>query len=454
MNIEDFISFVFDVFEKLDTSLPAKCVVHFRPKDKWKGVGYGFDWMRMGDTGVFGDGQPYEDIVSKQFIAGTARLETNINAYGGIFRKNTALFQKLETEYKPLLIPWKKTGADFEKYYCSWLSLFPKTVKEIKINNPVKILMDKINAPNKKTQDFIEAVDKATSYSNTEAELRLYIEVAEKPDYLEFDYPEKYLTVTPKKITNDLDAGAAHFWYGGKTITVKCLTDFPEDQKINVYAVKKDKITGKDVRKLAGRLYVWANYPSRRKKRKVVFVKVKTSVKNVFPIATGEKQQIEKYLRQALLELDEKSEIIELNVSGRTDFNGFIDMAISTIKSGNGHQSLDSYLKTRLDSKYNNYFKAFYFAEDGYDRSGYSVFGADFVVAFDNKNDQTAAHEFMHSLNLAHSFSNEEASRFAKYTYEYKKTDNLLDYSHHVVGHKNDRCALWHWQWIIANNAT
>ncbi len=103
-------------------------------------------------------------------------------------------------------------------------------------------------------------------------------------------------------------------------------------------------------------------------------------------------------------------------------------------------------------------FKAFYFAEHGYHSSGgllsgYSQPGQEYVVVFSSANDQTASHEFLHALHLAHSFSNSEADTNATFTYQYKKTDNLLDYSHHISGHKNDRCSLWHWQWVKANNS-
>lgn len=75
------------------------------------------------------------------------------------------------------------------------------------------------------------------------------------------------------------------------------------------------------------------------------------------------------------------------------------------------------------------------------------------IVIDHSANDQTAAHEFLHAFNLAHSFTNQEASATALFTYEYSKTDNLLDYSHHVPGHKNSRRSLWYWQWKIANES-
>lgn len=44
----------------------AKCIVQFRPHDKWNGE-FGFDWIRMGDndTGRKGDKYWYRDIIGK-----------------------------------------------------------------------------------------------------------------------------------------------------------------------------------------------------------------------------------------------------------------------------------------------------------------------------------------------------------------------------------------------------
>ena len=42
-----------------------KVITYFRPNDTWKGE-FGFDWIRMNDTKLFGDNK-YENIVSKQY---------------------------------------------------------------------------------------------------------------------------------------------------------------------------------------------------------------------------------------------------------------------------------------------------------------------------------------------------------------------------------------------------
>ena len=149
---------------------------------------------------------------------------------------------------------------------------------------------------------------------------------------------------------------------------------------------------------------------------------------------------------------------IWIKTSENEDFKGFVKE--KTINWENSQQSLalSQFLQDQLseafDNKYEPHFKAFYFAEKGYKGlSGYTQAKADWVVVFNTANDQTAAHEFLHAFNLAHSFANQEASSNAKFTYTSRKTDNLMDYSHHVPGHENDRCSLWFWQWEQANKS-
>src|SRR5690606_28380690 len=113
----------------------------------------------------------------------------------------------------------------------------------------------------------------------------------------------------------------------------------------------------------------------------------------------------------------------------------------------------------KLDTKYLTYFKAFYFAENGYhpsgNLSGYSAKKADYVVVFKSANHQTAAHEFLHSFSLPHTFTNSESTTDAEFTYIAKKTDNLLDYSHNITRdpNNNNRCSVYYWQWITANKS-
>lgn len=52
----------------------------------------------------------------------------------------------------------------------------------------------------------------------------------------------------------------------------------------------------------------------------------------------------------------------------------------------------------------------------------------------------------MHALGLPHTF---DGSTQAKYTYEAYKTNNLMDYCHHVG---IPRICVFNWQWKVLNS--
>jgi hypothetical protein len=458
--MDDFISFVYQKIEEFLSIIKSKCIVHFRPKEDWEGIGYGFDWMRVGDTGEFGDTKPYEEIVCKQYtsFAANAALETDINAHGGDFRKNSDLYNKLCKEgYRWLtIVPLPPLAG--RPYFCSWLSLYPESIKVKKIKSISEIMAQK-------TFSLFITENKPSGYStNTEAELRLYLEMEEKPDYLEFEDNEHF-EITDKKISKGLKSG-----FLNETVKIKCKMEFDTDQSINIYACKKDKVTGKNDKKLAGRLWVWANNKFHRKEANALLVKITTpplsdTVKLAGDI-TNQEIYFDRYLSQALIKVN----IIEvsLDLSGDSNFktgaSGFI--SDSKIDGGKevGKTSLIEYLGQKLQEQlkkegkeeYCNSFKAYYFGEKGVGSNGFWDPKTGNVVLFSSKNAQTASHEFLHSFYLSHSFANDECKMshpyFAKlgtpYTYKAKTTENLMDYSHLA---REKRYALWHWQWEIAN---
>ncbi|MGE8528134.1 MULTISPECIES: hypothetical protein [Chryseobacterium] len=432
--------------------IKAKCVVHFRSKNGWKGEEYGFDWMRLGETSNFGDVN-YEDIVAKQYTDATyATLERDINEYDGSFKKAPTLYSKLKQVYGVYSIPWKKKAdGTLENYYCSWLSLYPSQIKDTKTNQLT-----------------------ASNFKNTKAILSLNIEVDEEPDTLRFK-ENKLFKISPMEITpktkgkHDLK----------DFVTIECLEEFSDDQIIEVIAVKKDS-AGIEVSEVAGRLNVWANNTPKRKKAKFLIVELKTNISKMpggeqKGNSTGQKELFENYLRQALIEADVEIETVD--VSGDTHFQAggrYVvggKIAAYYEPAGNapsGFVALQNYIYSKVkeklksnnvsEAKYNQHYIAIYLGEKGgfVDVSG-SVKGLNgyssgkFVVLFPSKNDQTAAHEFLHSFALPHSFTNSEADAKAQFTYEYAKTENIMDYSHHIP---ETRYSLWKWQWIIANDNT
>ncbi|WP_343687785.1 hypothetical protein [Chryseobacterium gleum] len=398
-------------------------IVQFRPNKNWKGE-FGFDWMRIGDTSLFND-QKFEDIVAYQYE--DAKFTTKVkngNKYDGYFKVSETMFNNLKKEYNPFSVAWKtkkdKTGKDVpEEYFIPWISILKD--KEIKIT--------------------------------------FFAEIQQEADYLEFTKSD-YFTFTPDKIEIK---GKKKIALNDYEVTIKCIKELTSNQTIELKAFKTE--AGATVESIAGKINVWANDNTKQKKKDVVFVEIKTpelstgSGKNK-PNINDEKNRINQYLEQAYIKLSDDSDIVELDLTADKNFIDFVTNGEVDPGKMSGGKELQDYLKVQLEKaypkKYTKHFKAFYFAEHGYAArghvSGYSNYGADYVVVFKSKNEQTAAHEFLHSMNLAHTFANKEASSHALYTYEYRKTDNLLDYSHHG-GNDNKRCSLYYWQWKKANSS-
>lgn len=461
-----YTSFVYDLRENItpEENIKAKCLVHFRPKVGWNGEGYGFDWMRIGDTREFGDEVEYEEIVSEQFNRRTNALETDVNEHSGHFRKSELLYSKLKEDYHPLSIPWRRRQAnsgatEFEQYFCSWLSLYP-TIEGDLVEESL---------PRLRFSSMVTTMS-PSERKNIKAELRLFLDIEEVPDRLEFGKSDS-IDITPAIITSGLRIGR-NIWKNGKTITIECNFPLLADEKVDVYAIKKNVLTGNDDRQLAGRLYLWSNFWLKRKKKSVVLVEVNTNItgKGIETgSVAGQQALFEMYFNQSLIEADVKIE--SLDVSDDPNFregglyvkgDNIISFYARGVPEPPGFKPVQFYLYEKLKEKlvgdgkssslYDNSFVSFYLDKPGgecHERTvmrlnGYSF--DRFVVLFPGRNDQTAAHEFYHSFKLSHSFTNvvNRGGFKTLCTYKAFATENLMDYS-------RSRYALWHWQWVEAN---
>ncbi|MBO9620896.1 MAG: hypothetical protein J7539_17885, partial [Niabella sp.] len=264
--------------------------------------------------------------------------------------------------------------------------------------------------------------------------------------------------------------------------TIECLKEFSNNQTIVINAIKKNA-QGIEELNPAGKLIVWANDQTKRKKKKALLVDVKTAVGGVGPAqgnSSGQSTLFNQYLKQALIETEIDTMILDVSSDPNFQPGGYYENSgqiaafyEDATKAPKGFVSMEQYLHKKLkqqlksvnpknENKYDSVFKAFYIGEHGgcldtfgniKALGGYSSpTGTKDVVLFPGKTDQTAAHEFLHSFGLPHSFTNKEAvnGNNAFCTFEYAKTENLMDYSH-LKG--NPRYNIWHWQWKVANNS-
>ena len=81
----------------------------------------------------------------------------------------------------------------------------------------------------------------------------------------------------------------------------------------------------------------------------------------------------------------------------------------------------------------------------------------DYAVLFSGLDEETLAHEILHSFGLPHTFTN-NVLPLVPCTFKAQETHNMMDYSHwkyelDLVTERNskDRFYTWYWQWRIIN---
>ena len=160
--------------------IDAKAVVHFRPLNTWDGSDFGFDWLRIQDTQIDGDNN-YASVVGSYgaIVAPDS---------GSVFSIDAIKYEDLKTTYynphtikKKNKIPLVNTE---EEYYVPTLTLFPKTTSKPDPTDQMS-----------KNLKFKPTIMTPTLYTNTEAVLRLIVDIEEAPDKLEIIYDEKCFTI-------------------------------------------------------------------------------------------------------------------------------------------------------------------------------------------------------------------------------------------------------------------
>jgi hypothetical protein len=456
-------------------TLPAKCIAQFRPKDNWKGE-FGFDWFRLGDTGIDGDVN-YNTIVGQYYTLPVTDPATTI------FTDDNSWSVNFETDPQPAAFAQHNRLQQLKRLY--GIESYRLTDKQGVVQTkeyykPVIALFAQQRDPNN-PQKLIET---------GKAELQLY---------LQFDY-QNGKVIKPKKIQFEangvlLDSNNPDIEIDKSTIEEKdikskveialtCKTEFQEDKTVEVYAISNDAM-GNEVKLLAGVLKVIA--PSKKITKDVVVVNVIT------PAGTGnynpsDLDKLKLISRQALIKINiQKNTIVNgsqrpiaINLSNplqninNSDFNTICN--VDTSRTPHNIQrtpavddfALDSFTRN-YGNQFANHFKLFFFANtniiyrqdrDGNEISaggvsGFSNLNTDYGIMFSTHNENTIAHETLHGLGLPHSFFGPH------YVYQAQKTENIMDYSHSLLDLATNtirpsedlitRISTWYWQWNIIN---
>lgn len=469
------------------------------------------DEKRLRTRGGTTPQKPYKDIVGKYYDEAAFTTLTNIDAYDGKhFKPVLTEYNTLKnTEYKAAStnISMKDTDnatalADGSKQsrFEAWLSLYPKQIKDPADSS--KWIASAFTKNTKAVLSLVVNTDEVADRYAFEPNDHFTITLNTIPNNVGRQVLNDHLTIEcEKELENDQKL---------ELYAYKTKEDGTEDKKlagvINVWANDAPK------RKMAKMVLVAIKTPafdSSRGEQEAVISDQKDLIENYTLQALIETEVIEEYL-----DLTTDSKFNPQNAATSPSLiigapptittspgeyihnDGTASNPVYKIKGYYEHQhkptftrnpneptgftSVENYLieklKAQLESnfkaanptatvtqinternKYSNLYIAFYFAESGGSidftnnyrgLNGYA--SGKKIVLFSSKNDQTAAHEFLHAFNLPHTHVNKEARANAKYTYKYKQTDNLVGYGHHDGV---ERRSLWKWQWEKANNS-
>ncbi|ELY2018407.1 hypothetical protein SL053_002331 [Flavobacterium psychrophilum] len=448
--------------------LPAKCIVQFRPQNNWKGE-FGFDWFRIGDTGLKGDVN-YETLIGQYYDKALADVNTqrntDANTWTTFFKADPqpagfTSYDKIEAlkrvygvfEYS---IEKDNAGKPInKKYYKPFIALLP------------------IEPDPNKAGNFIET---------GKAKLKLKLEFEKKdgkeakPDMVIFEMDNILMDASHPLASIDKHTISKKEQKKEIDIEITCKAEFTSDKEIKVWAITQDA-AGKQITKLqAGVLKMIA--PAKKTIKNIVVVIVKTSA----GVGVPKKLDIfKRNLKQALIKTNITTSALKAGINGEVkidlsvpannpfnlDFNSVCGIA-SGSKNITSNSRLDDLLTRTLERDYpgqfNNHFKLFFLAntcsevlDSGGNQisatAGYSRHDSDYGVMFTGHSDFTIAHECLHGLGLPHTFFGDS------FLYKAQATDNIMDYSHQKadnvngIDHKEiDRIATWYWQWKIINN--
>ena len=472
------------------TPLPyskTNVVVHFRPKDDWRGE-YGFDWIRKANRNVhYKEGgyreQNYQKLIGKYYTLTDKEIKkylknnNDITSLNFFFIKdantwfvkdskriienfhNDPQYKEEDNSYNSLLdtfecFRYRRNRRKEEIYYKSYISLFPKE----------------------------------ENYGIYEAEVDLHIHFfnREKVDYLFFKIAgsekSNLIHLNKDRISNPQKR---------ETIKISCEKIFPSDINIEVYAVQKQETNtenkeGEENIYLAGCITVVA--PIIRTIN-IVPVRVKTITPDF-----GDNNDInfdffKKILRQALVKVNIIQGNYNLDLSQCINSNGnFIPEKEKNynFKFSKGDlidsSGIDDFVEEEFKISYpglDNYHKIYFFDIQFRKSStniihGYAKKGDKHTMIFNAHPIITVVHETLHALGLLHSFCCAEKGT---YTFKAMETFNIMDYSHLPYDPKKiaeynklsnddkknidiDTCKrnpknsfnLWLWQWKKISN--
>ena len=220
-------------------------------------------------------------------------------------------------------------------------------------------------------------------------------------------------------------------------ITISCSGEFDKEQVLLVKADEKE----------CGKIRILPNAKQHQKEIKVVTIKVRTILNEnrgskLGKISTGGPDLFVNTLKQALITVPEGVKSVEeLDCTDEEFTNAYKEnltskegeerYGISFKTSWEMKNTLEQTLQKKYGHVYDDYYKLFFFDDPCKGINGYAYYDSKHACFFDSHNASTVGHEVYHCFGLAHTFDFRDSKR-CEIGYRYTKTNNMLDYSHHV----------------------
>ena len=414
MSGKAFNSFVYDLAARVPVQKTgAKVIVQFRTSGSYLGE-YGFDWIRMGDSGRRGDTW-YADIMGDKFIT----VIVNDKKKRLVLVDNTKrVYNVYAFRYfrsRRFSIPWKRQGA-----------------------NP-----------------YIYIAPVMTLWKGASAKLSLKVEVKEPAVKIVYQCQTDGIFRLSKELVPTLGKGKHTL---PDELVITCLKEFSRDQEIKVYAYDEN-----NVKHLAGKLIVKANDKKHQRTINVVAVQIKFNKIEPVPNTSSSVTKLNKILRQAYVNLNIRNVKLDIEqaLKNKETSNYFTpDGGIygSSIINNDLYMFLNAELSKKFP-QYNSYFKLYYINRMCFDDTSgeeVEIYGKarhlpslEVIIPFRGLKDNTAAHELLLCIGIPHSFSEENQKKF-HVAFKENLTDNIMDYSD--VNSHIPTIATWEFQWNEIQN--
>ncbi|QEE50667.1 hypothetical protein FUA48_14090 [Flavobacterium alkalisoli] len=448
----------------------ADTIVNFLPKDNWKGIPsdnfygigeYGVDWMR---TEPLSSSNIYYPPFSE--ITGILIGQTDMNQFDLPFEFRPEIYSQLKREiYDAVLVPWGTLPND--EYFTTWLRLGPAEEAVLKLRIIVNAVPERLTITYEASNYEITVYNDGTEIGNRE----------NKPNNIK-DYILPGSLFTDSSIEDNF------------TIKIKRLQEASADEqnrRLEIFAT--ENINGQRKENIAGMIKI---FQEPEIQLNVIIANV--TIKNfdgpgttIVSRSMYDKQRdyLIRYLHQAGIKANipifDESPIIDVSTDPKFLLGGdyIVNSGDGILIAGkiegtppSGYVPIKDYLKSKLPDAVSNPIPVnglpqtsliIYFINrraktkdaitnqavelDGRFLGGFSSGeNSDAIMFTQNENDKiTCAHEVLHSLGLGHTFS-----RWEKFSFDSRKTDNIMDYTQLATSLYTSQPATYYWQWLKA----